>query len=58
MVNVWSEPIIYDPKFDFLPKMQASAWAESENKIFVFGGICDDKNDFQAIDTGVYILNI
>ena len=24
----------------------------------MFGGICDDKNDFQAIDCGVYILNI
>lgn len=27
MVNVWYEPIIYDPKFDFIPKMQAGAWA-------------------------------
>lgn len=24
----------------------------------MFGGICDDKNDFQAIDSGVYVINI
>ena len=29
LVNVWYEHIIYDPKFDFIPKMHAGAWAQN-----------------------------